>query len=186
VRVYTESEKFRCHFSSFSLFFLLFLLSFQHGTSDLLKTHLLLTATPMSDAERNPASLRVKDEPDEGDQQQRREVTVASVSDDDDEETPPSLRDYQKEAIAAFHEARRYGLNRIGISAPTGSGKTIIFSTILRQVLEKYRGGKALVIVGTQEQAMQARNKILDAYGRDRVVIGYEESRARADRRDDV
>jgi ATP-dependent helicase IRC3 len=140
----------------------------------------------MSDAERNPASVRVKDEPVDGDQQQRREVTGASVSDDDEGDTPPSLRDYQKEAIAAFHEARRFGLNRIGISAPTGSGKTIIFSTILRQVLENHRGGKALVLVGTQEQAIQARNKILDVYGENRVTIGYEKSSDRADRRDDV
>jgi ATP-dependent helicase IRC3 len=134
----------------------------------------------MSDAEMDPTSVRVKDEPNEGD------VIVASVSDDDDDDTPPSLRDYQKEAVAAFHKARRNGLNRIGISAPTGSGKTIIFSTILRQVLEKHRGGKALVLVGTQEQAIQARNKILGVYGRNRVTIGYEKSSDRADRRDDV
>jgi ATP-dependent helicase IRC3 len=118
-----------------------------------------------------------------------RDSSLASDSDSDssseDEETP-ELRDYQQQAVDAVLAAIRAGTRRIGVSAPTGGGKTLIFAHIIREVLKKHRKGKVLVLVGTEEQALQAKNKIYDAYGRERVLVGEERNAIRALPRDDV
>jgi len=108
-----------------------------------------------------------------------------SDSDSDDDETP-QLRSYQEEAVKATLKAIKEGTRRIGISAPTGAGKTIIFAFIIKEILKKHRKGKVLILVGTEEQAIQAKNKVLDAYGRERILIGEERNSLRALPRDEV
>ena len=80
-------------------------------------------------------------------------------SDEDDE--IPQLRIYQQAAVDAVLQAIGEGTRRIGVSAPTGAGKTIIFAFVIREVLKKHRKGKVLVLVGTEEQARQAKDKSL-------------------------
>jgi 3-hydroxyisobutyrate dehydrogenase-like beta-hydroxyacid dehydrogenase len=53
-------------------------------------------------------------------------------------------------------------------------------------MLKKHRKGKVLILVGTEEQAIQAKNKVLDAYGRERIFIGEERNSLRALPRDEV
>ena len=42
------------------------------------------------------------------------------------------LRPYQREAVSAVIAARRRGVRRMLISLPTGAGKTVIFSELIR------------------------------------------------------
>jgi len=109
-----------------------------------------------------------------------------SDSDPGSDDGIPTLRDYQQKAVDAVLEAIGEGIRRVGVSAPTGAGKTLIFASIIREILKKHRKGKVLVLVGTQEQAIQAKNKILDVYGRERILIGEERNSIRATSRNEV
>lgn len=68
------------------------------------------------------------------------------------------LRDYQHDAVNAARSDIADGVHRPVIIAPTGSGKTIIFSEFIRQVRAE-RGGKAVVLVHRDELAAQAADK---------------------------
>lgn len=141
-----------------------------------------------------PTARRVRNEPiDVIDIVDRlsRDSTPASDSGSDsdsnfEDDNPPELRDYQQQAVNAVLKAIKDGVRRIGVSAPTGGGKTIIFASIIKEVLSKHRKGKVLILVGTEEQAHQAKNKVLDAYGRERILIGEERNSIRASPRDEV
>jgi ATP-dependent helicase IRC3 len=102
-----------------------------------------------------------------------------------DEPFSPELREYQQKAVDAFMEARERGLTRIGLSAPTGAGKTVVFAAIIRQELSKYRRKKALVVVNSEELAEQANEKILNEF-EERVQIGFERGTSRAPGRSHV
>jgi len=68
---------------------------------------------------------------------------------------PTTLRPYQTEAIDACLAGLDRGLTRIGVSSPTGSGKTTMFMSLIPQV--EYLGRKqVLVLVGSVELALQA------------------------------
>jgi superfamily II DNA or RNA helicase len=140
---------------------------------------------------RRPISpqIRVKAEPIDIADRLSRDTSPASSSDSDsdsDSDEPPELRSYQEEAVKAVLKAIKGGTRRIGVSAPTGGGKTIIFAFIIKEILRKHRKGKVLILVGTEEQAIQAKNKVLDAYGRERILIGEERNSLRALPRDEV
>ena len=140
---------------------------------------------------RRPVSpqIRVKAEPIDIVDRLSRDTSPASSSDSDsdsDSDEPPKLRSYQEEAVKAVLKAIKEGTRRIGVSAPTGAGKTIIFASIIKEILKKHRKGKVLILVGTEEQAIQAKNKVLDAYGRERILIGEERNTLRALPRDEV
>jgi superfamily II DNA or RNA helicase len=140
---------------------------------------------------RRPISpqIRVKAEPIDIADRLSRDTSPASSSDSDsdsDSDEPPKLRSYQEEAVKAVLKAIKEGTRRIGVSAPTGAGKTIIFVSIIKEILKKHRKGKVLILVGTEEQALQAKNKVLDAYGRERILIGEERNSLRALPRDEV
>jgi superfamily II DNA or RNA helicase len=140
---------------------------------------------------RRPISpqIRVKAEPIDIVDRLSRDTSPASTSDSDsdsDSDEPPKLRSYQEEAVKAVLKAIKEGTRRIGVSAPTGAGKTIIFASIIKEILKKHRKGKVLILVGTEEQAIQAKNKVLDAYGRERILIGEERNSMRALPRDEV
>jgi len=63
-------------------------------------------------------------------------------------------REYQLEAIEAIKAARMRGVNRQLVSLPTGTGKTIIFSLLARQL-----NAKTLILAHTEELIGQAATK---------------------------
>ncbi|KAF9496149.1 P-loop containing nucleoside triphosphate hydrolase protein [Pleurotus eryngii] len=73
-----------------------------------------------------------------------------------------SLRPYQEHCLHACVRALDSGSTRIGISLPTGSGKTTVFLSLLSRIPspESVPGAtKALVIVNSIELAQQAANQ---------------------------
>jgi ATP-dependent helicase IRC3 len=72
----------------------------------------------------------------------------------------PDLRPYQREAIAAVLLARREGFRRLLVCLPTGAGKTVIFSELVRMARRP-----VLVLAHREELLEQARAKIEAALG---------------------
>lgn len=73
------------------------------------------------------------------------------------------LRPYQESAIQACLDALDSGLNRFGVSSPTGSGKTTMFMRLIPQIPaaqatvdEGDEKGRTLILVGSVELARQA------------------------------
>lgn len=73
-------------------------------------------------------------------------------------ETRVALRPYQKEAINACVEALNSGKRRIGVSSPTGSGKTTMFMNLIPRIPPRNGGTQVLILVGSVELAHQAEN----------------------------
>lgn len=75
------------------------------------------------------------------------------------------LRPYQDKAIAALFEwwNDKYGLWPL-IVLPTAAGKTIVFSTIIRMVIEKYPETRIMVLAHTKELVDQAEKKLLSVW----------------------
>lgn len=71
-----------------------------------------------------------------------------------------SLRDYQIEAIRAARELVRTGIRRVLVVAPTGSGKTVIASEIIRRLVAK--GNRALFLAHRKELIDQCSGKLSD------------------------
>jgi ATP-dependent helicase IRC3 len=70
-----------------------------------------------------------------------------------------TLRPYQEEALKACTDALARGVSRIGVSLPTGSGKTTVFLSLLSRISPpptKPEATRALVIVNAVELARQA------------------------------
>ncbi|KIG15451.1 DNA helicase [Enhygromyxa salina] len=92
------------------------------------------------------------------------------------------LRPYQVEAVEAVIAARRRGVRRMLVSLPTGAGKTVIFSELIRRAKRD-----VLVLAHREELLAQARDKIEAALRRGgddrRVQIERGESRASASAR---
>lgn len=95
------------------------------------------------------------------------------------------LRDYQADAIIACDEALKNGLTRIGVSAPTGSGKTVMFSSLIPRVPDRKRRTQVLIIVHTEELATQASTTIEQMHDH-RYRVGIEQGGQRTDGRRDV
>src|SRR4051812_14738774 len=53
-----------------------------------------------------------------------------------------SLRDYQTDAITAVQAAESCGIRRPLVALPTGTGKTVIFASLIAQ-----RPGRSLILV---------------------------------------
>jgi superfamily II DNA or RNA helicase len=67
------------------------------------------------------------------------------------------LRPYQEQAIDACLTALDEGVNRMGVSLPTGSGKTTIFMSLIPRIVEKEgKRKKTLILVNAVELATQA------------------------------
>lgn len=89
------------------------------------------------------------------------------------------LRPYQERAIAACREKLKAGVRRLVLVAPTGAGKTVMFSDMIRRAVGN--GRRALVLAHRRELVDQAVDK-LRAIGVDAGVIlaGETEKRAAA------
>lgn len=71
------------------------------------------------------------------------------------------LRPYQEECITATFNDLNAGLKRLAIVLPTGGGKTVIFSYIMRHWHTTWNlPGRCMVLVHRDELATQAVNKI--------------------------
>ena len=78
-----------------------------------------------------------------------------------------TLRPYQQHAIELLREAMRKGNRRIILCAPTGAGKTVMFSSMVQAALTK--GKKVLIITDriellTQTDGALTRFAILPSY----------------------
>ncbi|KAI0788480.1 P-loop containing nucleoside triphosphate hydrolase protein [Abortiporus biennis] len=72
------------------------------------------------------------------------------------------LRPYQESCLEACTDALNSGATRIGVSLPTGSGKTTVFISLLSRILPPKQYPKAkqsLVIVNSVELALQAASQ---------------------------
>ena len=90
------------------------------------------------------------------------------------------LRPYQREAIDAVLEARHRGIRRMLLALPTGAGKTIIFSELIRRARHP-----VLVLAHRDELLGQACRKIEAALRRnadDRRTVALERGLRRAPR----
>ncbi|PWZ01728.1 P-loop containing nucleoside triphosphate hydrolase protein [Testicularia cyperi] len=76
-----------------------------------------------------------------------------------------SLRPYQEECIQDCLAAIESGITRIGVSSPTGSGKTTIFTHLIHRLPATQDGAdRVLVIVNSIELAIQAANSVTAAF----------------------
>ncbi|KAF9229231.1 P-loop containing nucleoside triphosphate hydrolase protein [Gyrodon lividus] len=69
------------------------------------------------------------------------------------------LRPYQQSCLDACHAALNAGMTRIGVSLPTGAGKTTVFTTLLSQIPSPKQSpgaSRSLIIVNSIELARQA------------------------------
>ncbi len=68
------------------------------------------------------------------------------------------LRDYQRDAINRVYDAWASGIQRPAVVLPTGSGKTVIFSHLVREWGRAQ--GRVLILVHRDELATQTMNKL--------------------------
>ena len=66
-----------------------------------------------------------------------------------------ALRPYQRDALTAIEQGHTDGIRRPLVALPTGTGKTVIFSHLLRR-----RPGRALVLAHRDELIEQAADKL--------------------------
>ena len=87
------------------------------------------------------------------------------------------LRPYQREAVDAVIAARRGGVRRMVVALPTGAGKTVVFSELIRLARRD-----VLVLAHRDELLTQAQAKIEAALRRvgDRRRVEIERGQARA------
>jgi superfamily II DNA or RNA helicase len=80
-----------------------------------------------------------------------------------------TLRPYQHDLIESIREKFRTGKKRVILCAPTGAGKTVIFSSIVIQTMYKLFNNRALILTDRVELLKQTWNA-LDNIGADPVV----------------
>ena len=79
---------------------------------------------------------------------------------------PPTirLRPYQEACLeACLTDLSKHDVSRIGVSLPTGAGKTTVFVSLISKMvppLENPRATKVLIIVNSIELASQAANQV--------------------------
>lgn len=70
-----------------------------------------------------------------------------------------ALRPYQESCLGACLDALAEGCNKIGVSLPTGAGKTVVFVSLISRIAarpEKSEATRSLVVVNSVELARQA------------------------------
>ena len=78
------------------------------------------------------------------------------------------LRDYQLKTIRSLKEQMLQGKKRLVMCAPTGSGKTVMFSYMISQALNK---GKRCLILTHRTELLTQANGTLAQFGLDAVII---------------
>jgi DNA repair protein RadD len=71
-----------------------------------------------------------------------------------------ALRPYQHNVIADLRRQLLAGVTRVMLVAPTGSGKTVIFAAVIKEVADE--GLNVLVLAHRREIVGQTRNKLHD------------------------
>lgn len=69
------------------------------------------------------------------------------------------LRPYQKECIENCLDALQRGCTRLGVSSPTGSGKTTMFVSLIERIKAQRPATQALILVNAIELARQAADR---------------------------
>lgn len=111
------------------------------------------------------------------------QAKAASADDFEGDETsspPPrvKLRDYQEQAVKDCLDAIASGVTRIGVSSPTGSGKTTMFTELIARLPNiepasseastsfqtSNAGSRVLIVVGSTELAHQAAMAVARAH----------------------
>ena len=82
--------------------------------------------------------------------------------------TAPELRDYQHDVIAAFNREIATGNRRIILVAPTGSGKTLIASAIIKAATAAYRN---VLVLAHRREIIQQTSEKLHAFGISHGII---------------
>nr|XP_019050135.1 hypothetical protein I302_00556 [Kwoniella bestiolae CBS 10118]OCF29065.1 hypothetical protein I302_00556 [Kwoniella bestiolae CBS 10118] len=166
-------------------------------STSLVQSNIVLRKVPFiinrqfSQAFSSPASTRQHDA--------LSEVIKEQEDQHDGTSTPGSsgitLRPYQAHAIQACLEALSSGLTRIGVSSPTGSGKTTMFMHLI-PLVKSYNlsenqwdsrdgRGKTLIVVGSVELANQSELAARRILGKD-WTVEVEQSKRTASGRADV
>lgn len=70
------------------------------------------------------------------------------------------LRDYQRDALDAVRAAWSRGVQRPAVVAPTGAGKTVMFSHLIADDFREFPDTRSVVLVHRDELADQAMDKI--------------------------
>ncbi|KAJ6575059.1 P-loop containing nucleoside triphosphate hydrolase protein [Mycena capillaripes] len=73
------------------------------------------------------------------------------------------LRPYQEQCLLACTEALESGASRIGVSLPTGSGKTTVFISLLSRITpptSNPRASRSLIVVNSIELARQSAEQV--------------------------
>lgn len=74
------------------------------------------------------------------------------------------LRDYQRAALDGLHDGFRAGLRRPLCVCPTGSGKSVIIATFIREALEQWPDTRILMLVHVRELVEQNLMALLRAW----------------------
>ena len=77
---------------------------------------------------------------------------------------PVVLRPYQEQCLGACLDALESGLTRLGVSLPTGSGKTTVFVSLLSRLsppATNENATRSLIIVNSIELARQSAEQVL-------------------------
>ena len=77
------------------------------------------------------------------------------------------LRPYQEQCLHACLEALASGVSRIGVSLPTGSGKTTVFVSLLSRLVPSAwnpAATRSLIIVNSVELARQSASQVASLF----------------------
>jgi ATP-dependent helicase IRC3 len=80
---------------------------------------------------------------------------------------PVVLRPYQEHCLDACAQALRSGASRIGVSLPTGSGKTTVFISLLSRIsspISNPTARRSLIIVNSIELARQSAMQVANLF----------------------
>lgn len=71
-----------------------------------------------------------------------------------------TLLGYQREAIDRIVHALKGGFTRVSVSAATGSGKTVTFLSMIKQIPKRGEGDKVLILVPTISIIRQIKGEL--------------------------